>query len=391
MKNLLSRRRFNSLGLGALVIAGTALLSCTSALAQSAGAAKAPEKVKCNVALSIYAGWMPWYLASDSGILQKWGDRYGVEFNVQKCVDYPTSLNVYAAGTADVLVVTNMDVLTLGTPSTAIIMGDYSNGNDAVISRDGKGWKDMLGNPVTLVENSVSHYLLFRGAELNGIDPNKIETKNTSDASIGSGFLNTKSQLFTATWNPIVLQIKQAPGTSVIFDSSKIPGEIQDLLVVNSAYLDKNPNAAKALAGAWYETLGLMKGRTTEAKAAIAAMAKEAGNTVDEFNSQLTTTYMYWTPNDALVFTNGAEIKGYNQSVRTFLGKRELLGKDADGKPLKADDVGIKYADGTVQGAKDNILLTYDTTYMTMARDGKLKELPAQVIPAAPAAAPSGK
>ena len=367
----------------AVLVVGLMLGSNPSA---SAAQPQDGKKVKCTLAVSIYTGWMPWYYADSEGILKKWGDKYGVDFKVQQCVDYPTSLNIYAAGEAQALVPTNMDVLTLGVPSTAIIPGDFSDGNDAIVSRDGLSLKEMEGREITLVENSVSHYLFERACEMNGVDPTKVTIVNTSDATIGPAFLQTKSQKFTCTWNPIVLQIKQAPGTKVLFDSSKVPGEIQDLLVVNSEFLAKNPQVGKALAGAWYETLGIMRQRSSAGNAAIAKMAEMAANTVDEFKAQLTTTHMFWTPSEAISFATGAEIKGYNTKVRTFLGKRELLGKGPDGKPLKADQVGIKYPDGEVQGAKDNVLLTYDTSFLTMARDGKLEGLPAEVKPTTPAA-----
>ena len=44
-----------------------------------------------------------------------------------------------------------------------------------------------------------------------------------------------------------------------MFDSAKIPGEILDLLVVDTATLKANPNLGKALAGIWYETMALMQ------------------------------------------------------------------------------------------------------------------------------------
>jgi NitT/TauT family transport system substrate-binding protein len=37
---------------------------------------------KYTVAWSIYAGWMPWDYAGFSGILQKWGEKYGIEIDL---------------------------------------------------------------------------------------------------------------------------------------------------------------------------------------------------------------------------------------------------------------------------------------------------------------------
>jgi len=44
-------------------------------------------------------------------------------------------------------------------------------------------------------------------------------------------------------------------GSTILFDSSDIPGEIVDLMVVNSDVLAKNPGLGNALVGAWYEIM----------------------------------------------------------------------------------------------------------------------------------------
>ncbi len=85
--------------------------------------------------------------------------------------------------------------------------------------------------------------------------------------------------------------MKGTPGAKLVFSSADIPGEIVDLLVVDTATLKANPNLGKALAGIWYETMALMQKQDAEGKAARAAMAKLAGTTPEEFESQLKTTY----------------------------------------------------------------------------------------------------
>ena len=54
---------------------------------------------------------------------------------------------------------------------------------------------------------------------------------------------------------------ERLPKTTLVFDSSKTPGEILDLLIVNSDVLKSNPKLGKALGGAWYDTMALMQGK----------------------------------------------------------------------------------------------------------------------------------
>ncbi len=134
--------------------------------------------------------------------------------------------------------------------STALILGDYSNGNDGVVLK-GKGKKltDIKGKSVNLVELSVSHYLLARGLSSAGLSERDVKVVNTSDADIVAAYA-TPSVTATVTWKPQLSEVMKNPDSSLVFDSSKIPGEIMDLMVVNTKVLKDNPKLGKALVGA---------------------------------------------------------------------------------------------------------------------------------------------
>src|SRR6202020_3091839 len=95
-----------------------------------------------------------------------------------------------------------------------------------------------------------------------------------------------------------VLEMKADPRAPFVFDSSKIPGEIEDLLVVNTETLKDNPDFAKALVGIWYETIALMKDQSDKGRAAREAMAKLSGTDLAGFEAQLKTPRMYYTPKE---------------------------------------------------------------------------------------------
>ena len=71
------------------------------------------------------------------GIVKKWADKYGIKIEVKQFNDYVESINQYTAGAFDAVTITNMDALSIpaagGVDTTAVIVGDFSNGNDAVI------------------------------------------------------------------------------------------------------------------------------------------------------------------------------------------------------------------------------------------------------------------
>ncbi len=331
--------------------------------------AAAAEKQSFKIAWSIYVGWMPWDYANESGILKKWADKYGIKIELTQVNDYVESINQYTAGGFDGCVMTNMDTLTIpaagGVDSTALIVGDYSNGNDGVVLK-GKGKKlaDIKGLPVNLVELSVSHYLLARALESVGLKERDIKVVNTSDADIVGAYA-AKDTVATVTWKPQLSEILAAPDAQLVFDSSKIPGELIDLMVVNTATLKSNPKLAKALVGAWYETLALI---TKKDPKALASMAKASGTDIAGFNSQLATTKMFWTPAEAVAFTTNPALVKINDQVRNFSFNHGLLGEGAK----TADAVGLEFPGAKTLGNPKNIKMRFDATYMHMAADGKL-------------------
>ena len=345
---------------------------CAVALAAAPlSQAQAAKKKEFNIAWSIYVGWMPWGYAADKGIVKKWADKYGITIHVTQINDYVESINQYTAGKFDGVTVTNMDTLTIpaagGVDSSAIIMGDYSNGNDGVVLKNGKSLKDIKGRKVNLVELSVSHYLLARGLSKVKLTEKDVKTVNTSDADIVAAFKSPDSTA-VVTWNPQLQEVKKEPHATEVFDSSKIPGEIEDMMVVNTATLKDNPELGKALVGAWYETIALLKDKSAKGKAAREAMAKASGTDLAGFEGQLKTTYMFYTPAAAVKFMTGAKLPKIMDLVRTFCFEHALLGEGVKSK----DAIGIAFPGGKVLGDKKNVKMRFDATFMKMAAEKKL-------------------
>ena len=160
---------------------------------------------------SHYTGWEPYQYMADSGIMKKWADKYGVKIDIVLINDYVTSINQYTAGEAVGCAMTEMDALDMpaagGVDTEADVCGDYSNDNDGVQVINGKTgtMKDVEGCQMLIVKDSVSSYVLYRGAEINKINISKIVEVNTSDANIGATFAASASKgdstIGCVTWN----------------------------------------------------------------------------------------------------------------------------------------------------------------------------------------------
>ncbi|MGL5008475.1 MAG: ABC transporter substrate-binding protein, partial [Paracoccaceae bacterium] len=169
------------------------LLAGVSTLALPlAGPVLAQARTDFKVAWSIYVGWMPWGYAADAGIVKKWADKFGLTIEVTQFNDYVESLNQYTAGAYDAVTVTNMDALSIpaagGVDTTAVIVGDFSAGNDAVFLKGAGGLADLKGRRINLVEFSVSHYLLARGLDSVGLSEADVTVVNTADPDMVGAF-----------------------------------------------------------------------------------------------------------------------------------------------------------------------------------------------------------
>lgn len=352
------------------LFAVAALLSVLSLSAATPSFAAGRKDFK--VCWTIYAGWMPWGYAKTQGIVSKWAKKYGITVDVVQLNDYIESINQYTAGKFDGCAMTNMDALTIpatgGVDTTALIVSDYSNGNDGVLIKgNGKKLADLKGQSINLVELSVSHYLLARGLETVGMSERDIKVVNTSDADISAAFA-TPSVHNAVTWNPMLAQLKAQPNVTEVFDSSRIPGEIMDMMAVNTKTLQDNPALGKALTGAWFEMMQLMHGDSADSRAALTSMAKASGTDLAGYKAQLSTTALFYTPQQALDFATSPNLPKIMTRVAQFSFDHGLLGQGA----TDAGAVGMAFDKGVVIGSKTNVKLRFDPAYVRMAAEGKL-------------------
>jgi NitT/TauT family transport system substrate-binding protein len=305
----------------------------------------------------------------EKGIIDKWADRYDIEINLTQVNDYIQGINLYNAGKFDGVTATNMDTLTIPaaarTDTTALIITDYSDGNDAVVMKNGDSVKDLAGQRVNLLQFSVSHYTLARALQMNDMSLRDVTTVNTKPADIAGVFEQPAVKAVTL-WNPQLQTVMKHPEATEVFDSSQIPGEILDMLIVNTETLEDNPELGKALVGAWYETMGIMYGDDAKAEKARSLMADAAGTDLEGYEGQLADTFMFTEPQDLVDFATDKRLQKTMTFVRDFTADQGLLG----GAP--PESIGIQFPDGATLGDADNIVFRFNTEYIEQAANGEL-------------------
>jgi len=270
---------------------------------------------------------MPFKLMEKEGFLKKRADELGVEIELKEFKGYMDSVTAFASKEVDACAMTSMEALqpaSSGVKTVAVLVNDISNGGDGVLVREGMTIADLKGKEVLLEQFSVSHYVLARALETNGLTEADVTIKNIPGDDAGKAFLTDDSVQAVTTWNPHLFLAKESQKGVVPFDSTHIPGEIIDLLVFNGDVLASNPKAAQAVTLAWYDAMEMISNPDTRASA-IATMAEAAGASVEEFEKMLGGTNLFTDPAKAAELFNGEPIKATMSKIRDFSFKHELI------------------------------------------------------------------
>lgn len=233
--------------------AGLALAAATL-WSPAASAQSQPLKI----AYSDWPGWVAWEI----GIQKGWFKEAGVDVQFM-WFDYVPSMDAYAAGQVDAVCMTNGDALVTGAtgkPSVGIIINDYSNGNDMVVGAPGtSSINDLKGKKVGVEVGFVSHLLLLKGLEMNGMTESDVTLVNTptneTPQVLASGAVDA-----IVAWQPSSGQaLKVVPGSKPIFTSTDAPGLIYDGLYVSPESLKNRKEDWAKVVGVWYRIVDYIK------------------------------------------------------------------------------------------------------------------------------------
>ncbi|MFO1064170.1 MAG: hypothetical protein U0892_09930 [Pirellulales bacterium] len=286
-------------------------VSETGAGKGSSGASggKPPQFV---LAWSEYPSWSVFGVANEKGLLNKEAGQLGElekKWNVDVVLnqaDYDGCITQYSNSVADAVCITNMDILGPAgkRPAVAVMPTSTSAGADACLAV-GIADLDALKSVDTHgLEKSVSQYCFERVLEIEGKNPKDYRFVNLDPAVAAQGMQGGQAEMKSImVWNPFVLDtLRKQAKAKVLFDSSKIPEEIIDMIVLGQDSLAK-PGAERfvhCIAEAFYKVSGMIDDPKT-ADDTLVALGKEFSNLgAEDMKIVVTQTKFYKSPADAL-------------------------------------------------------------------------------------------
>jgi NitT/TauT family transport system substrate-binding protein len=244
-------------------------------VATLAGCVRAPDTV-LRIGTNVWVGSEPLYLARELGYL----DPASVQL-----VEYPSAsevLRAYRNQAIDGMVISLDELFGLaadGLQPRIILVVDVSHGADAIVGRSSmRTMQDLKGRSVAVESGALGAFVLSRALTLSGMQSSDVNVVHLESNEQPSAF--EKGQVDAAvTFDPYRAQLLRA-GAATLFDSTRIPGEIVDLLAVRQSVLDKNPKHVQALLAGWFQAIDYMK---REPKAAADRMGIRQQTSGEQF------------------------------------------------------------------------------------------------------------
>ncbi len=204
-----------------------------------------------------YSDWPGW-VAFDIAVQKNWFQEEGLDVQFM-WYDYAPSMDAFSSGKVDCVGMTNGDALVTGSsgkPSVAIIITDFSSGNDMIVAKPGiETVKDLKGKKIGVELGLVDHLLLLNALESNGMKESDVTLVNTPT--------NETPQVLAAgavdaigAWQPNSGQaMKTVQGSKPIYTSAQAPGLIYDLWYVSRESLEKRRADWMKFVKVWYRVV----------------------------------------------------------------------------------------------------------------------------------------
>lgn len=245
-----------------IVILPFALLFSLSLLASCNTSSASPLRVAINP----WPGYETLYLARSLGYY----DNTPIEL-----IDFPSAaeeMRAYQNSNVEAIASTLDQALVLATTQSdvrIVAIMDFSEGGDVILAKpEIANLEALKGKRVGVEANALGAYTISRALELANLTPKDIEVVPLGLSEHERAFNNGEVDA-VVTFGAARTRILET-GAKQIFDSSQIPGEIVDTLVIRQSVMEKQPEASQALVKGHFEAREYLEKHPQESAERIA-------------------------------------------------------------------------------------------------------------------------
>ena len=226
-------------------------------------------------------------------------------------LDYGTmaeALRAYRNGVVDGVALTTssvIELLTLSSNDRIVLVIDVSKGGDALVASPAiRDIRQLRGRRIAVESGSLGSLVLSRALEYGGLAKTDVHVVpvdiSSQQAAFSAGVVDA-----VVTSEPLRSALV-ARGGRDIFNSSMMPNEIMNVLLVRGAATREKKDAVKHLTDVWFDALDYLRRHPFDAAARVASREDV-------------------TPDAYLSALNGAQILGREENRRWLAGSPPLI------------------------------------------------------------------
>ena len=269
--------------------------------------AKPASAEPLKIGYSDWPGWVAW----DIGVQKGWFKEEGVDVNFI-WFEYVPSMDAFSAGKVDAVAMTNGDALVTGSAggkSVAIMLNDYSNGNDMIVAKPGiKTVSALKGKKIGVEVGFVDHLLLLNALKSAKLTESDVILVNTPTDQTAQALAGGKVDAIAA-WQPNSGQaLKALPGSKAIYTSANDPGLIYDVLAVSPKSLAEHRAEWKKVVKVWFKIAAFVNDPKNLAEASK-IMSTRVGLKPEEYAALMKGTFFLDKKGNLEHFKKGSGLK----------------------------------------------------------------------------------
>lgn len=237
-----------------------------------------------RIGINPWPTWEFFYLAQEKGLYRE----LGVDVRIVEFSSLGDAKRAFERGQVDAFLGTLVEVASTKAdggrePSIAFVT-DYSNGADQIIAHASiDGTRQLLGKRVAAEVGSLNVFLLARALDECGASLDEVRMVDLDPLSMLAAFERGDVDAIVA-YPPVSVAAAKVPGAHTIYTSARIPGEIVDLLAVDSRWIEERPDDVLAVCRGYAHAVELYR---REPQSCIDIMARRDGLTPAEFEAAL--------------------------------------------------------------------------------------------------------
>ncbi|MBW4022707.1 MAG: ABC transporter substrate-binding protein [Proteobacteria bacterium] len=237
------------------------------------GTAVPAQAGKLTIAMTVWVGYGPMFLARDLGYFKK----RGLDANLRIVSDSSLSMGAMAAGQIQGSAVTLDEVLKYRSPEfcfkTVMALDDSHGADGMVAGKNITSIAQLKGDKIAMNEGSTSQFWFNYLLSKQGMTQSEFKVVNMTADDAAAAFIAGRVPA-AVTWEPNLSFIKEHDKGKVLVNSASTPGVILDVLILRCDTIKNDPTDVQALVDGILEAVDYTKAHPKEA---YADMAKSVG------------------------------------------------------------------------------------------------------------------